>query len=126
MTTRPAPFGAGRNDHLHGDEDDLPELTDAEDEVIETRAREMLAERFADRDEFYYLLVGMDDHTIVHQLHRALMSLDDACVGKQIALDAIRSALSQIQALVHSEAERVWHEELVEQAERELREQVTA
>lgn len=85
--TRLAPFGAGRNDHLHGDEDQR-ELTAAQEDEIETRAAELLKERLADRDQFDDLLAGMEPDTINHKLHRALMSLDNACAGPDVRMTA--------------------------------------
>ena len=97
-----------------------PPLSDAEEAQIEARAQELFDERMQSRESFDDLLAGMETDTINHQLHRALMSLDNACAGDRIALDAIRAALSQIQAVVVAEAEKVWREECRDQAEREL------
>jgi hypothetical protein len=112
--------GAGRMDSLHGDEDDAPELTADESQAIYERADELMADRMDNLAHFDDLLAGIEPGIINHPLHRALRNLDNACSGGRIGIDAVLTALCQIQRTVAVEAERVWREECCDEAEQEL------
>lgn len=120
MALRVAEEGAGRYDRLHGDED-MVFLTPAEERAIERRALELRDERlYDDQVQFDDLMAGIDPADYQPQLQRALRNLDQACKGDKIALDAITTALSQIQSMFKAEADRVWMDELRTLAEREV------
>lgn len=88
-----------------------PPLTAREAALIARRADKLLSERLQDRAQFADLMDGIEPTAIYPHLHRALMSLDSACKGNQISRDAVFTALSEIQRLVHAEAEQAWREE---------------
>ncbi len=111
---------AGRFDHLHGDEDDAPELTATEQQQVDARADELMRERMDDIAQFDDLLAGIDSALINHPLHRALRNLDNACSGDRIGINAVLTAIAQIELIVNNEAERVWRQECIDQAEREI------
>lgn len=115
-----APEGAGRYDRLHGDEDGIWP-TAAEQCLIDQLADQKLEERlYDDHVQFDDLLAGIDPVDYEQQLQRALRNLDRACKGDKIALDAITTALSQIQRTFKAEAERVWLEDLKDEAAGEV------
>ena len=120
MTTRTAPVGVASHEHLHGDEPLAPEFTAAEQRAIEARTDELLAERIADRSHFDDLLAGLDANIFNHDLHRALMNLDLACRGQEVAIIAVLTALSNIQREIQKEAAAVWLEECEQIATSEL------
>ncbi len=111
---------AGRFDHLHGDEDDAPELTAAEQAQVDARAGELMRERMDDIAQFDDLLDGIEPTLISHPLHRALRNLDNACSGDRIGINAVLTAIAQIQLTVNNEAERMWRQKCIDQAEGEL------
>ena len=112
---------AGRYDSAHGDEDQTA-LTAEQSALISMRADEIIAERLADPTHFRDLMSGIDSDDYGPQLCRALRHLDAACQGRGdvISRDAVLTALSQIQRIVKDEARRIWLDEAVEQAEREV------
>jgi len=120
LSTKAAPEGAGRYDNLHGDED-MVFLTHGEERAIERRALELRDERlYDDQVQFDDLLAGIDPADYQPQLQRALRNLDKACAGELIAIQAITTALTQIQCLIKREADRVWMDELRGQAQGEI------
>jgi len=106
-------------DKLHGDEG-IEYLTPEAEVAIERRTAELIAGAIADRGNFHEILAGIEPTDIEGPLHRALMRLDRACLNDQIALDAIRAALSHIQRMVYNEACSQFFEQFRAQAEREL------
>ena len=110
---------AGRYDHEHGDPGYWP--TAAEQSKIERLADRKLTERlYADPAAFADLMDGIDGGDYYQPLQRALANLDRACEGDLIALNASTAALSQIQAMTKREAERVWRDELRDEARTEV------
>jgi len=109
MSARLSP-NSGRFDRIHGDED-RPEVSAADARAIERRAAELIAERVADPAQFADLMSGIDLSAIDPHLQRALLNLDRARKGEQIAVDAVLSALHRVQKIVRAEAEMIWGEE---------------
>jgi hypothetical protein len=98
-----------------------PPLSAEQEALIEQLADQMLAERlYTDTPAFLDLMDGIEYSDFMPQLQRCLRDLDAACKGDKIALDAITTALSQIQKVVKAEAERLWLDGLREQATREI------
>lgn len=95
-------------------------LTPKEEAKIERRTAELISERIADRSNFHEILAGIEPTDIEGPLHRALCNLDRACRNDQIALDAMRTALSHIQRMVYVEAVNQFTDKCRKQAEREL------
>lgn len=85
--------------------------TMAEQQRRQSRATEILEERFADESRFQDLMDGIDAGAINPHLHRALLRLDRACYGHQADIAAVLHALSQIQNVVRSEMRVCWTDE---------------
>lgn len=112
-------------DKAHGDEHIL-ELTPEQQVAVEIRARELMAERLADRDKFDDLVSGIDSSEIMPHVHRALMNLDGAIRDYVKAgvhshnIDAVFSAITIIQSIVGHEAKTAWREDCEREAEDDL------
>ena len=115
-----APEGAGRYDHLHGDEDAYWP-TAAEEALIEQLADQKLTARlYDDAEQFNDLLAGIEPSDYEPQLQRALRNLDRACKGDRASIDAVLTAVSQIQRTFKNEAERVWLDDIKDEAAGEI------
>ena len=112
--------GAASHEHLHGDEDDAPELTAAEQQAVDARADELIAERLTEGPHFCDLMTGLEPSAYDPYLHRALMNIDNARAGDPIATTYILAAMWKFQNVVKAAAALAWREECQDQAEREL------
>lgn len=108
-----------RIDKLHGDEH-VKFLTPQEEVAIERRVKELIADKLREYSGFREVIAGIEPEEIDTHIHRALNSLDKACLGEEIALTAIRTALCHVQRRVYVEAVDQWTDSLRQQAEREL------
>jgi hypothetical protein len=95
-------------------------FTSAEEYQLERLTNALIDEKLASRTDFDELAFGIESSEILHPLHRALQSLDQAIKGKDYAIDAVFQALSQIQKTVSAEAHMVWGEDCSAQAELDL------
>ena len=120
MTSRPAHSDACRLDYCQGDEDLPPDIAAEQQALIELRAGQLLAERLSDPAMFADLMCGIEPTTYYPHLQRAVLNLDRACKGEGIAMDAVLSALHQIQKIVRAEAKEVWSAECEAIAEMEI------
>lgn len=106
-------------DKLHGDEH-VKFLTPQQEVAIDMRVKELISDKLRDYSGFREVLAGIEPEEIDTHLHRALNNLDKACVGQEIAITAILTALCHIQRRVYVEAVDQWTDSLRRQAEREL------
>lgn len=93
----------------------------AEEAAIERRADEIIAEKISHGD-LTDLFDRLPSIAFVPELQRALRNMDTASAGHIFAYSAVYISLKSIQRTVRKEAERLWHEDAREQAERELAE----
>ena len=116
-STRP---GAGRNDHIHGDEHLPPELTPAEQSQIAARAAELIDVRLSEQWRFCDLMSGLDLHSYESFLHAMFLHAANSRSGDPVAIGHVLAAVWQFAAVVQAEAEIIWRAECEALAEREL------
>jgi hypothetical protein len=101
---------------------DCGELSVNEQALIEVRAKQIVEEQLGCRQEFYSLLEGIDHELHIYpHLHRALMNLDtEIRGGNGYSRGAVLDALTEIQRVVRPEAQRLWLDSAMTQAEDEV------
>lgn len=88
--------------------------------AIDERAEELILERLQDPFAFADMMTGIEHvDSIYPHLQRMLRSIDRACKGDKISIDAVLGACSDIQGRIMQETE-VWRDECQLQAEKEL------
>lgn len=122
MSARLAQPGAASHDHLHGDEHLPRELDAVEQQHVDARTDELIEHRLTEGPRFVDLLAGIEPSSYEPYLHRAVLGIEDAIKGDEIAIGYVSAAVRQIANVVRAEARIVWREECEEIAERELTE----
>jgi hypothetical protein len=100
---------------------DAGDLSDADLAMIETLAEQKVRERLYESPEYLLdLMDGIEPKEYAGQLQRCLQELSPACHGDQISLNAVTTALHQIEQHFLREARRLWLDECKDEAEHEL------
>lgn len=108
---------------LRAYEASLPrEYTQAEENLLDKRADALMAERIANADTYKDFAADARSQTADEQIHRALMNLDRACNGDEIAVGGITASLHIVQKIYKAWCEATFREECRGEAEHEYSE----